>query len=462
MNWSEVVTLSVDDVDSRHGGCTTHFTALLLAELSRNPNIMLIDYPLLVRLNPAIPWKTRGNAAVVLRLAGYIDEEELLELASWLASEYSSGLPRPAAKSPGIIVYRGRPSIEPLRRLYVKGLTGVVTRDVAETILAKVGAVYKGGRGIVGAASSIAALTEEDDYTFELLVYRDPDVWGSRRCLDLEKLKSIERALPPCVFNNYDYATNTVLATPHGPDPVLAGFRGDCPEHLPAYINALCEKPYMMVVFRSNQHTDAHAIPISKPTVYSTGVFKAKVSSSPRVIAGGHVKVNALINNTYPSTLLFYRETGPLNKAARLLHPGDEVEVLASVKPSGSTGEAFLAVEKMRVLSTTDDIKQVPPTCPWCGTKMKSKGKRGGYVCNACGWRTSKKVTVVIHSRLLPGVYAPHDSRVSHLAAPPYRRPKRPKTFPLIEPTPPHYFISMGRDPPPIILKDPLASSGAH
>ena len=29
---------------------------------------IFIDYPLLVRLNPNIPWKTRGNAAVCLRV----------------------------------------------------------------------------------------------------------------------------------------------------------------------------------------------------------------------------------------------------------------------------------------------------------------------------------------------------------------------------------------------------------
>ncbi|MCE4608073.1 MAG: hypothetical protein F7B61_03835, partial [Caldisphaeraceae archaeon] len=61
----ETVTISFDDIDSQYGGCTTHFTGIFLYNIK--DKIDLIDHPLLVRLNPGIPWKTRGNASTALR-----------------------------------------------------------------------------------------------------------------------------------------------------------------------------------------------------------------------------------------------------------------------------------------------------------------------------------------------------------------------------------------------------------
>ncbi|HIP57247.1 MAG TPA: hypothetical protein EYH02_04175, partial [Ignisphaera aggregans] len=58
--------LAFDDVDSPYGGCTTHAATYLLGLLQHELNVKLLDYPHLVRLNPSIPWKTRGNGAIAL------------------------------------------------------------------------------------------------------------------------------------------------------------------------------------------------------------------------------------------------------------------------------------------------------------------------------------------------------------------------------------------------------------
>ena len=56
--------VAVDDTDSMKGNCTTFLATEIIREF---PDLDLIGNPRLVRLNPATPWKTRGNGALVLR-----------------------------------------------------------------------------------------------------------------------------------------------------------------------------------------------------------------------------------------------------------------------------------------------------------------------------------------------------------------------------------------------------------
>ena len=53
--------IGIDDTDSVDGGCTTWVATEIIKELSE---FDLIGSPRLVRLNPNVPWKTRGNGAV--------------------------------------------------------------------------------------------------------------------------------------------------------------------------------------------------------------------------------------------------------------------------------------------------------------------------------------------------------------------------------------------------------------
>ncbi|MEM4171235.1 MAG: DNA-binding protein, partial [Thermoplasmata archaeon] len=63
--------IGVDDTDSSEGMCTTYLAPQILLKL----NLDLIGFPRLVRLNPNIPWKTRGNAAIALRVGKGIGEK---------------------------------------------------------------------------------------------------------------------------------------------------------------------------------------------------------------------------------------------------------------------------------------------------------------------------------------------------------------------------------------------------
>ena len=60
-----IVYIAVDDTDSRTGNCTTYLLTEIIRELS---DLDIIGNPRLVRLNPAVPWKTRGNGALALRV----------------------------------------------------------------------------------------------------------------------------------------------------------------------------------------------------------------------------------------------------------------------------------------------------------------------------------------------------------------------------------------------------------
>ena len=90
MDKPEVMHIGLDDTDSKKGGCTTYLAALLIEELGKF-KVKFTDYPNLVRLNPNVPWKTRGNGALCLRFR-YDEtfEEQIKESASNLWEENSA------------------------------------------------------------------------------------------------------------------------------------------------------------------------------------------------------------------------------------------------------------------------------------------------------------------------------------------------------------------------------------
>src|SRR3972149_7543730 len=59
--------IGFDDTDSTRKGCTTYIAALIIEKLQKL-NVKFIDYPNLIRLNPNVPCKPRGNGALCLRI----------------------------------------------------------------------------------------------------------------------------------------------------------------------------------------------------------------------------------------------------------------------------------------------------------------------------------------------------------------------------------------------------------
>ena len=79
--------IGIDDTDSKNGMCTTYLCAVLVDELGKYGEV---STPRLVRLNPCIPFKTRGNGAVSFEIKVVTGKEEVVkELVKSRVSEFS-------------------------------------------------------------------------------------------------------------------------------------------------------------------------------------------------------------------------------------------------------------------------------------------------------------------------------------------------------------------------------------
>ena len=72
---AKILHIGFDDTDSINGRCTTHLSFLIARILIKKFNVEFIDFPLLIRLNPNVPLKTRGNGAVCLRIKSNNNEK---------------------------------------------------------------------------------------------------------------------------------------------------------------------------------------------------------------------------------------------------------------------------------------------------------------------------------------------------------------------------------------------------
>ena len=431
-------TLAIDDADTPWGGCTTHALFLTLQDL--DGIVELTDYPLLVRLDPAVPRKTRGNAALVLRGYSSLPVERLAELVWDRLDSYAAGR-RPPGKGPGLaVVPTNRPWRNPtLRSLYVMGLRDYIPLTVAFRAARVSGVLAAGGSGVVGAVASLASLAPWDPYSFELIAYRD----GGERCLNGDPL--VESAISAECWGNYDLAKGPI-ASPAGPDPVLAGFRGSSLDCLQAYRGTLCSSPSGWVIFRSNQHTGVHVGFHMEARPYRSVRLLARVDSPPRIVPGGHV----LLEVSGGPTVAFYRETGRLAWAARMLAPGDLVIVEGSLIPR--QGSLTLAAEALTIVRAGQEYELVAPRCPRCGSRMKSMGRGKGYRCPKCGYRDPKAspIRVWVQRRIIGGRLTSPPRSARHLTLFHEARPRRSWSG-LPKPLPPRCFYSPGTRLPPIV-----------
>lgn len=414
--------LAFDDVDSPYGGCTTHAATYLLGLLQRELNVKLLDYPHLVRLNPSIPWKTRGNGAIALHILIDCKEiEQAIHIAeSFLLKylEYFKG----AKYDAGLIAVSG-PIPELLSNTYKRALTDVLEVSIVREFVKKVKHVYVSehlcGRGLVGAVAALGWYYNMSDYTFELLTYRSiSKLRDLERCVDTSSVIDFDAKYSKYTFNNVDVESQRILIISHGPDPVLYGVRGDDPSILRLALHEIrvCEPIAAWAIFRTNQATDSHIVErkVVKLRAFQTARLTGVVITDPLRIAGGHVLMR-LADDTGQITVAFFKPSG-LTYVASQLSVGDLIEVQGSVKPWGDT--LVLHAEKIRVLNLSST--RVPiPYCPRCRSRMKKIGKGRGFKCLTCGYRT----TVITHVEFIirtlrHAIYLPPPRAQKHLIKP--------------------------------------------
>ncbi len=339
--------VGIDDTDSSRGYCTTYLAYSIARDLRRF--LEVLPYPRLVRLNPNIPFKTRGNAAVCLEIETRDPDLAFGKLCARVSelSDVEGGA------NSGMVFIEGDSSPREFGQLYSDALCGVVSPHRVRALLRGRGDRFfelGNGMGLVGAASSLG-FDGSFDHTYELIAYRRRESWGTRRAIDSASVKEMDAATFPHTFNNYDYQKRKVLVAPHGPDPVFAGVRGDSPRAVVQAFRMLSFDEALdgHMVYMSNQHTDAHLQRELAWKAYSSGWLDGTVDEV-RVGVGGHVYA-ALNTAGGERAAAAYEPTGDLRRTVKLLRQGDRIRAFGGVRRGTSRHPPILNMEKFEVLS---------------------------------------------------------------------------------------------------------------
>jgi tRNA(Ile2)-agmatinylcytidine synthase len=416
--------IGLDDTDSTKGGCTTYLTAVLIEKLEKF-NVKFIDYPNLIRLNPNVPWKTRGNGALCLRFIYDTKfEDKIKDTATDLWEEHSAI--KEKGTDPGIVIYKNSKIPAELKAFSKKTETTIVTLKEATALIKKLGAEavgFNSCRGIIGALAAIGE-TLDNDHTYELIAYRTQENLGTKRKVDEASIFEMDKLTSPYTFNNVDPEKGRVIITPRGPDPILFGIRGESAEIVKEAYGMVkpLEPVERWVIFRSNQGTDTHLKPIetlSQLEPYCSVIVKGIVSRNPWIIPLRHV-IFSIKDYSAEIDCAAYEPTGDLRKIARELIVGDSVKVYGAVHKATASKPLTINSEKINILTITPKTLLENPLCPNCGKHLKSMGKNQGFRCEKCGGKFGelKKQESVVPRAVKVGLYVTSTRSQRHLTKP--------------------------------------------
>ena len=406
--------IGIDDTDSKNGMCTTYLGAILADKLKEIAEIQTLK---LVRLNPNIEWKTRGNASIALTI-NTEDETRVKKIVENLVKENAELEDKNT--NPGIVYHQGEIP-EEYKKLYQKALHRIVEIEEAEKIAKDHNAIirkFKNGRGIIGALAAIGS--EFHDHTYEVIAYRPKQNQNLKRNVDKNSVIKMDRATHPMTYNNIDYETDKILITPHTTCPVLFGIRGETKE--------VIEKGFSMVktedeierkaVFDTNQCTDVHLETVKNVSdirPFSSVILDGKVSSTPKRIEGGHVIFKIMDDLNKEIDCAAYEPTGNFRNIVNLLNRGDEIRAYGGVK---NTIRLTINLEKLEILKLLELKREQNPICNICGKRMKSAGKGQGFRCKRCKTKKENRETVLTNRELELGVYQVPPRAMRHLSRP--------------------------------------------
>ena len=179
----ESIHVGMDDIDSPEGGCTTHFASLVVGRLSSS-GAEWSDYPNLIRLNPNIPYRTRGNGAVAIRFSMDATEVDgVLPVVEDMLRDYTDAdYPN---TNPGVVLVRDRVPAA-IRDFSARAMWRTIPVNVADRILKEhaIEHIRRGnGRGLVGALAAVGNRLE-NDHTYELIAYRAAELTSEPRGVD--------------------------------------------------------------------------------------------------------------------------------------------------------------------------------------------------------------------------------------------------------------------------------------
>lgn len=388
--------VAFDDTDDAGGGCTTH---LLWRALLSVPELALRGLPRLVRLNPNVPHKTRGNGAVCFELC--VPEGAQVQVGELMGREvraFPDGAPVSPEAAAGVAdrVWKAmqdecRPGSDPClvvvpeappQGLYWAAVRWRVEVPDAQAALRRLAGVEVrgGGRGLVGALAAAAWPGPPD--SFEFIAYRLPGRRGTPRQVAREPLLLLDGT--GATFHTLDPSEDRLACVPGTPCPVLVGLRGLDPQRLSeasrrALFAAAGEPVEGWALWATNQASGDHVTAvdrISDAPAWSTVRVRATVEGLPEDKRGGRVEVAMLDPAGEPFLAVAFEPTRDFRRVVRMLRPGDVVEA------TGALAEGRVRLEKLRVVRLAHpQVKLENPVCPRCGRRMRSKGRFHGYRC---------------------------------------------------------------------------------
>ena len=417
MSKETILNIGFDDTDSPKGMCTT-FLAYKIVDLLQKQKTEFLDFPRLIRFNPNIPWKTRGNGAVSIRIKTNNPSKVKNQIKNLVLkfSDTQNGA------NPGLVFFESNSIPSEFVNFSDMALWQLINRNKAKRFAKKnnIEFFYQGnGQGLVGAIGAIGY--DFEDHTLELLSYRKKPKFGKERKISMESVKIMQEKTSPNTFNSFDTKTGRILITPHGPDPVFYGVRGENIDSL-VYATKILksnEKLDGYMIFKSNQGTGDHLknelnFETMKP--YASGKITGIVSNSPKITKGGHVFFKILSKNN-EFWCAVYKPTGISTIASNLIK-GDKIFVGGGVRKASKNFPRIINLEFIEVIQLKKNISTSNPLCKKCNKKMKSKGKNQGFQCICCGNKSSKKMSVEISRKIKKQLYLPKISAHRHLTRP--------------------------------------------
>lgn len=426
--------LAFDNTDGPGGGCTTHLAFHVLLAL---PELALTGMPRLVRLNPNVPWKTRGNGAVVLPLGvprgpqtrvGELQGHEVLAFPDSALPGSSSpstptslppSLPPPSSSDilgrvwkvlqaqsqpealPGVALFDEAPPAA----AYWEAVRTFVPPEASKAALEALEVPHQAagdGRALVGCLA--AAAWPGPPSSFEFIAYRQPQRWGKPREVDPRPWLGLDAT--GATFHTYDPEALRPCCIPHTPDPVLAGLRGRDPEALLAAalrtfpIAAAREPIDGWLLWATNQASGDHVTPIdalADAPPLGTVAIAATVATAPTTRQGGHVVVSARDATGTTFEAVAFEPTKSFRDRVRGLIVGDRVRFV------GAVADGSVRLEKMEVLELAPRLRPENPLCR-CGKRMRSKGPSTGFKCPACGAFLPRGALQMVEEKPLVGL----------------------------------------------------------
>ena len=418
-----MTVVGLDDTDSRERGMCTTYVAARVAERLRRDGAA-VSRLLLIRLNPAVEYKTRGNAALAIHTDA--DPDRAFEVARDRLESLAETVDE--RTTPGLVVADLRPDDVPDD---VGEFTRLAIRDHLEIADAAATIDRRGyrswhagdGRGRIGALAAVGGWRALTGWTYEYISYREPTRWGTPRDVDRESVFAAADWGYPEVWDTVDRGEDETVCVPHTPGPILHGIRGDDPEAVRAVADRIESEPVAASqLFVTNQGTDVHLRDASLESVADGRAYRVdgRVADEPETRRGGHVFFaleadrDGVASEDEPRERLecaAFEPTKRFRDRVRALEVGDRLTVCGEV----SRGTLKLEKFAVRDLVTTE---YVTPICPDCERTMESAGRDQGYRCRDCGTNAAGKAQRTLERDLERGWYEVPPCARRHVAKP--------------------------------------------